>query len=122
MRPVTPSRARASNRAAASSARLTRFSPSEHPMLRPNSSSSHGAIGSFPDQSGDSLDTPRLDFEAWRAFFPSNFGGEGEGTETQPLSRLVRPPNVNGLAAAAGENPMGQVLMGLRLQRYPGQP
>src|SRR5258706_7741856 len=107
MRPVTPSRARASNRAAASSARLTRFSPSEHPMLKPNSSSSHGAIGSFPDQSGDSLDTPRLDFEAWRAFFRSNFGGGGEVTEPHPLARLVRPPTVSGLEAAAREDPRG---------------
>src|SRR5258706_1843178 len=100
MRPVTPSRARASNRAAASSARLTRFSPSEHPMLRPNSSSSHGAIGSFPDQSGDSLDTPRLDFEAWRGFFRLKCGGGGEVTQTNAFSRLVRPPNAIGVAAA----------------------
>src|SRR5258707_8616672 len=103
MRPVTPSRARASNRAAASSARLTRFSPSEHPMLRPNSSSSHGAIGSFPDQSGDSLDTPRLDFGAWRALFPSNFGGEVEVTQPNAFSGLMRPLSVNGLAAGAGK-------------------
>src|SRR5258707_4951924 len=100
MRPVTPSRARASNRAAASSARLTRFSPSEHPMLRPNSSSSHGAIGSFPDQSGDSLDTPRLDFEAWRAFFRSNFGGGGGVTQPHALSPWIGPPNANRLPAA----------------------
>src|SRR5258706_6683896 len=99
MRPVTPSRARASNRAAASSARLTRFSPSEHPMLRPNSSSSHGAIGSFPDQSGDSLDTPRLDFEAWRGFFRFNFGGRVGVTRTQTLAGWIRPPSVNGLPA-----------------------
>src|SRR5258707_1932016 len=113
MRPVTPSRARASNRAAASSARLTRFSPSEHPMLRPNSSSSHGAIGSFPDQSGDSLDTPRLDFEAWRGFFPSNFGGEGGGTEPNALSGWMRPPNVSGVAGAPGEIPWGSDAVGL---------
>src|SRR5260221_11701063 len=107
MRPVTPSRARASNRAAASSARLTRFSPSEHPMLRPNSSSSHGAIGSFPDQSGDSLDTPRLDFEAWRALVRLEFGGGGGGTRPQGLGGWGGPPNVNGPAAAAGEMPSG---------------
>src|SRR5258707_8881403 len=101
MRPVTPSRARASNRAAASSARLTRFSPSEHPMLRPNSSSSHGAIGSFPDQSGDSLDTPRLDFEACRDFFPLDFGGEGGDAPTHPFYRVVHPLIVNGAAASS---------------------
>src|SRR5258706_1409803 len=72
-------------------------------MLRPNSSSSHGAIGSFPDQSGDSLDTPRLDFEAWRALLRSNCGGEGEITETNAFARWMRPLSVNGLAAAAGK-------------------
>src|SRR5258706_13866798 len=113
MRPVTPSRARASNRAAASSARLTRFSPSEHPMLRPNSSSSHGAIGSFPDQSGDSLDTPRLDFEAWRGFFPSKFGGGGGGPQPNAFSGWVCPPNLNGLPAPPGEIPGGQGRVGL---------
>src|SRR6266849_2547150 len=70
-------------------------------MLRPNSSSSHGAIGSFPDQSGDSLDTPRLDFEAWRALFRSNCGGEVEVTEPNAFAGWMRPLSVSGLAAAA---------------------
>src|SRR5258705_613096 len=70
-------------------------------MLRPNSSSSHGAIGSFPDQSGDSLDTPRLDFGAWRALFRSNCGGEVEVTEPNAFAGWMRPLSVSGLAAAA---------------------
>jgi len=70
-------------------------------MLRPNSSSSHGAIGSFPDQSGDSLDTPRLDFEAWRALLRSNCGGEVEVTEPNAVAGWMRPLSVSGLAAAA---------------------
>jgi AraC family transcriptional activator of tynA and feaB len=70
-------------------------------MLRPNSSSSHGAIGSFPDQSGDSLDTPRLDFEAWRALLRSNCGGEVEVTEPNAFAGWMRPLSVSGLAAAA---------------------
>src|SRR5258705_652951 len=82
-------------------------------MLRPNSSSSHGAIGSFPDQSGDSLDTPRLDFEAWRAFFRSNFGGEVEVTQPNALSALMRPPNVNGVAAAPVEIQWGRAVVDL---------
>src|SRR5882724_6061129 len=70
-------------------------------MLRPNSSSSHGAIGSFPDLSGDSLDTPRLDFEAWRALLRSNCGAEVEVTETNAFAGWMRPLSVSGLAAAA---------------------
>src|SRR5260370_8111942 len=72
-------------------------------MLRPSSSSSHGAIGSFPDQSGDSLDTPRLDFEAWRALFRSNCGGEGEVTEPHAFAAWMRPLSLSGLAAAAAK-------------------
>jgi len=62
-------------------------------MLRPNSSSFARALsGSFPDQSGDSLDTPRLDFEAWRALFRSNCGGEVEVTEPNAFAGWMRPP------------------------------
>src|SRR5260221_4620866 len=70
-------------------------------MLRPNFSSSHGAIGSFPDQSGDSLDTPRLDFEAWRALLRSNCGSEVEVTEPNAFAGWMRPLSVSGLTAAA---------------------
>src|SRR5258706_2620904 len=70
-------------------------------MLRPNCSSSHGAIGSFPNKRGDSLDTPRLDFEAWRALFRSNCGGEVEVTEPNAFAGWIRPLSVSGLAAAA---------------------
>src|SRR5258705_13030552 len=70
-------------------------------MLRPNSSSSHGAIGSFPDQSGDSLDTPRLDFEAWGALLRSNCGGEVEVTEPNAFAGWMGPLSVSGLAAFA---------------------
>src|SRR5260370_20836544 len=70
-------------------------------MLRPNSSSVPGAIGSFPDQSGDSFATPRLDFEAWRALFRSNCGGEVEVTEPNAFAGWMRPLSVSGLAAAA---------------------
>src|SRR5258707_1820113 len=121
MRPVTPSRARASNRAAASSARLTRFSPSEHPMLRPNSSSSHGAIGSFPDQSGDSLDTPRLDFGAWRAFFRSNWGGQAEVTEPNALAGWMPPLSASRPAAPAAEIPWVNAAMELGCNLYPSE-
>src|SRR5258707_11978958 len=91
-------------------------------MLRPNSSSSHGAIGSFPDQSGDSLDTPRLDFEAWRAFLPANFGGEGEVTEPNPPARLVRPLNGSGLPAAAGKIQWDSAVVELGCYVPPGEP
>jgi hypothetical protein len=40
-------------------------------------------------RSGDSLDTPRLDFEAWRALLRSNCGGE---VRTQRLRGLDAPP------------------------------
>src|SRR5258708_14052371 len=70
-------------------------------MLRPNSSSSHGAIGSFPDQSGDSLDTPRLDFEAWRALLRSNCGSEVDVTERNAFAGWMRALSVSGLTAAA---------------------
>src|SRR5260370_4059948 len=70
-------------------------------MLRPSSSSWHGAIGSFPDQSGDSLDTPRLDFEAWRALLRSNCGGEVEVTEPNAFAGWMRPLSVSGVAGAA---------------------
>src|SRR6266436_4751093 len=49
----------------------------------------------------DSLDTPRLDFEAWRALFRSNCGGEVEVTEPNAFAGWIRPLSVSGLAAAA---------------------
>src|SRR5258708_10051054 len=90
-------------------------------MLRPNSSSSHGAIGSFPDQSGDSLDTPRLDFEAWRAFLPSNFGGEGEVTQPNAVAGWMRPLNGSGLAAPAVKIQWDSAVVDLGCNLHPGQ-
>jgi AraC family transcriptional regulator, positive regulator of tynA and feaB len=52
-------------------------------------------------QNGDSLDTPRLDFEAWRALLRSNCGGEVEVTEPNAFAGWMRPLSVSGLAAAA---------------------
>jgi AraC family transcriptional activator of tynA and feaB len=52
-------------------------------------------------QRGDGLDTPRLDFEAWRALLRSNCGGEVDVTEPNAFAGWMRPLRVNGLAAAA---------------------
>jgi AraC-like DNA-binding protein len=54
-------------------------------------------------QSGDSLDTPRLNFEAWRALLRSNCGGEVEITEPNAFAGWMRPLSVCGLAAAAAK-------------------
>jgi AraC family transcriptional activator of tynA and feaB len=52
-------------------------------------------------QSGDTLDTPRLDFEAWRALLRSNCGGDVEVTEPNAFAGWMRPLTVSGLVAAA---------------------
>jgi AraC-like DNA-binding protein len=52
-------------------------------------------------QSGDNLDAPRFDFEAWRALLKSTCGGEVEVTDPQTFSGWMRLLNVSGLAAAA---------------------
>jgi AraC family transcriptional regulator, positive regulator of tynA and feaB len=52
-------------------------------------------------QSGDSLDTPRLDFEGWRALLRSNCGGEVEVSEPNAFAGWMHPLRVNGLAGAA---------------------
>jgi AraC family transcriptional activator of tynA and feaB len=52
-------------------------------------------------QSGDNFDTPRLDFEAWRALLRSNCGGEVKVTEPKAFAGWMRLLDICGLAAAA---------------------
>jgi hypothetical protein len=52
-------------------------------------------------QSGDCLDTPRLDFEAWSALLRSNCGGEVDVTAPNAFAGWMRPLSVCGLTAAA---------------------
>jgi hypothetical protein len=42
-------------------------------------------------QGGDSLEAPRLDFEAWRVLLRSNCGGEVEVTEPNAFAGWMRP-------------------------------
>jgi AraC family transcriptional regulator, positive regulator of tynA and feaB len=52
-------------------------------------------------QSEDNLDTPRLDFEAWRTLLRSNCGGEVKVADPKNFAGWMRVLDVSGLAAAA---------------------
>jgi AraC family transcriptional activator of tynA and feaB len=61
----------------------------------------HSKAETLMPQRDGIADTPRLDFDAWRALLRSNCGGEVEVTAPKAFAGWMRPTNVSGLATAA---------------------
>ena len=55
----------------------------------------------MPFESADFVGTPKLDFEAWRAFLRASCGNQPDVIDPSAFSGWVRPISVYGLAAAA---------------------
>jgi len=72
----------------------------------------------MPFESADFVGTPKLDFEAWRAFLRASCGNQPDVIDPSAFSGWVRPISVCGLAAAALKIECGSAAMDSGLDAY----
>jgi AraC family transcriptional regulator, positive regulator of tynA and feaB len=71
-----------------------------------------------PFESADSVGTPKLDFEGWRAFLRASCGNQPEVIDRTAFAGWVRPISVCGLAAAALKIECGFAAMDFSCSAY----
>src|SRR5215469_6266407 len=72
----------------------------------------------MPFESADFVGTPKLDFEAWRAFLRASCGNQLDVIDPSAFSGWVRPISVCGLAAAALKIECGFAAMNFSRNAY----